>query len=255
MKKTVLFASAILFVAIMMFGLHAEGSPDKAAPQPVRILTEDYPPITFIKDGKVTGYATDIVEEIAKRLKIDAKIELMAWGDAYKIATTNPNVILFSTTRTKDRESLFSWVGPIGRYNDILYGKKNSGIKIKKLGDAKDAGKIGTVRGWFSEQFLKDQGFTNLESVDNPADNAAKLIKGDIALSAFTDTTAPEIFKKAGLSITDAEKVFTIKSYDYYIAVSKGTPGSEIKKWQAAFSKMKKDGTLDAIKKKWFPEQ
>ncbi|HOE16488.1 MAG TPA: transporter substrate-binding domain-containing protein [Syntrophorhabdaceae bacterium] len=255
MRKTVLLASAILFISIVTFGFHAEGSPDKAALQPMRILTEDYPPITFVKDGKVTGYATDIVEEILKRLKIDARIELMSWGDAYKIATTDPNVILFSTTRTKERESLFSWIGPIGRYNDILYGKKGSGIKIKKLGDAKKAGKIGTVRGWFSEQFLKDQGFTNLESVDNPAENAAKLMKEDIALSAFTDTTAPEIFKKAGISIDDAEKVFTIKSYDYYIAVSKGTPKPEVKKWQAAFSRIKKDGTLDKIKKKWFPVQ
>jgi polar amino acid transport system substrate-binding protein len=177
----------------------------------------------------------------------------MAWGDAYKIATTSPNVILFSTTRTKERESQFSWIGPIGRYNDVFYGKQNSGITIKKIGDAKKTGKIGVVRGWFSEQFLKDQGFINLESVDKPAENVTKLMKGDIALCAFTDTTAPEIFKEAGFSINQAEKVFTIQSYDYYIAISKGTPKSVVKAWQSGFSKLKKDGTLKKIKKKWFP--
>jgi hypothetical protein len=37
----------------------------------------------------------------------------MTWPQAYGLAQTDPAGLVFSTTRAKDREKLFKWVGPI----------------------------------------------------------------------------------------------------------------------------------------------
>ena len=103
----------------------------------VQMLTEEYPPVTFMKDGKVTGFITDVVREIVARQGIRDTIRLTSWDEAYKTALSTPNVVLFSTERTEKREKLFQWVGPVGKNSAIFYAKKGSGIKIGSLEEAR----------------------------------------------------------------------------------------------------------------------
>ena len=98
------------------------------------LLTEEYPPVTFMKEGKVTGFVTDMVREIIARQGIADTIQLTSWDEAYKSALSSPNVVLFSAERTEKREKLFQWVGPVGKNSAIFYAKKGSGIKIKQPG-------------------------------------------------------------------------------------------------------------------------
>ena len=217
----------------------------------LQLLTENYPPITFMKDGKVTGFATEVVQEILKRLNQPDNIQMMAWDEAYNLALKEKNVVLFSTTRTEQRETLFKWVGPIGSYNDVLYAKKGSGIVINSLEDAKKVGKIGVVDGWFSKEFLTGLDFKNLENTKLPVDNAKKLVEGKLDLCAFTDMTAPEILKEAGYSMDQIVPAYVIKTYEFYIAFSKDTSDDIVNEWRRSFDDMKTDGTFGRISAKW----
>jgi polar amino acid transport system substrate-binding protein len=221
--------------------------------QTLQLVTENYPPITFMKDGHVTGFATEVVQEILKRQNRPNNIRMMAWDDAYKLALTEKNVVLFSTTRTDKREMLFKWVGPIGSYRDVLYAKKGSGIILNSLEDAKKVGKIGVVDGWFSKEFLTGLGFKNLKSSKLPKYNAKGLVEGKLDLCAFTDMTAPEILTDAGYSMDEIVPAYVINTYEFYIAFSKETPDEIVNKWRQSFDEMKKDGSFDKISKKWLP--
>src|SRR5664280_3495576 len=77
----------------------------------IQMLTEEYPPVTFMKNGKVSGFVTDVVREISVRQGIQDNILLTSWDEAYKVALSNPNVVLFSAEKTDKREKLFQWVG------------------------------------------------------------------------------------------------------------------------------------------------
>lgn len=221
--------------------------------RPLQLVTEDYPPITFMKDGKITGFATEVVQEILKRQNQPDNIKMMAWDDAYNLALKKANVVLFSTTRTDKRELLFKWVGPIGSYHDVLYAKKGSGIILKGLDDARKVEKIGVVDGWFSKEFLAGNGFKNLSSTRTPKDIAKKLVEGKLNLCAFTDMTAPEILKDAGYSMDEIVPAYVIKTYEYYIAFSKETPDEIVNEWRQSFEGMKKDGSFAKISAKWLP--
>lgn len=240
-----------LLLGLVIFAGAAHCAP--AEPLKLTILTEEYPPVSFMKDGKVSGFVTDIVREIMARQKISDTIRLVSWDEAYNTALKNPNVVLFSTERTDKREKLFQWVGPVGKNSAIFYAKKGSGIKINSLDDAKKLAGIATTKDWFTEQYLKGQGFKNLISSPVPATNVKQLMDGSVQVSIFTDITVPEIVKKAGYSMDNIEPVFVVSNTYFYIAMSQGTSREIVKKWQNALDDMKKDGTFEKIYRKYLP--
>jgi polar amino acid transport system substrate-binding protein len=219
----------------------------------IQMLTEEYPPVTFMKDGKATGFVTDIVREIIARQGIPDTIRLISWDEAYNAALSKPNVVLFSAERTDKRENLFQWVGPVGKNSAIFYAKKGSGVKISSLEDAQKVAAIATTTNWFTEQYLKEKGFTNLVSSPLPVTSVKQLMNGEVQLSIFTDITIPEIVKNAGYRMDDLQPVFTVSNTYFYIAVSRGTPVEMVDKWQSVLNGLKADGTFEKIYRSYIP--
>jgi polar amino acid transport system substrate-binding protein len=235
--------------------IYAKWLPSENAPEILQLMTEEYPPVTFRKDGKTTGFVTDIVREIIVRQNIPDNIRLISWNEAYKVALSNPNVVLFSAERTEKREKLFQWVGPVGKNSAIFYAKKASGIRINSMEEAKKIDSIATTTNWFTEQDLKSRGFANLVSSPLPETAVKQLMNGKVQLSIFTDITVPEIVKNAGYSIDDLEPVFTVSSTYFYIAMSLGTPPEMVKKWQSVLDGLKADGTFEKIYRSYIPKK
>jgi ABC-type amino acid transport substrate-binding protein len=219
------------------------------------IYTEQYPPITFLGSfGEISGYGADVVKEIMKRNRIFENIKISTWSNGYELALDNPNFCLFTMDRTDIRNSLFQWVGPIGTNTTWFYIRKGSGITISSLEDAKKLSSVGTVKSWFSDQYLRNLGFTNLVSGNEPVEMAGKLMKGEINTFVCTGITFPDILEKAGYQYKEVTAAYSLMSSDYYISFSKTTSPSIVSKWQSAWEIMASDGTVAAIRKRWFPE-
>lgn len=251
MKKLGWFC--VVLSAVVLAGCVCATQKNITGSSEIQLLTEEYPPVTFMKEGKVTGFVTDIVREIIARQGIPDRIRLTSWDKAYNEALNNPNVVLFSAERTEKRENLFQWVGPVGKNSAIFYARKGSGIRIKSLEEAKKIKAIATTTNWFTEQYLKDKGFTNLVSSPLPTTAVKQLMNGEVQIAVFTDITIPEIAKNAGYRMDDLEPVFTVSNTYFYIAVSRGTPVEMVKKWQSSLDGLKADGTFAKIYRSYIP--
>lgn len=214
------------------------------------VYTEESPPINFTENGKVTGSATDIVREVLKRAGQPDKIEVVNWTRGYKEVQEKANIALYSTTRNEKRESLFQWVGPVARKKWVLFAKKG-GPKIASLDDAKKVKAIGTYKDDAKEMFLKEKGFTNLDSSAKDEANPKKLDAGKIDLWITGDSEGPAVAKAAGLDPAILEPALVVKTAELYIAVSKQTDAATVTALHTAYEAMKVDGTLDGIIKKW----
>lgn len=234
--------------------IYARWLPGEVPPGIFQLVTEEYPPVTFMKDGKPSGFVTDIVREIATRQGIPDNIRLTSWKNAYNMALLNPNVVLFSAERTPEREKLFQWVGPVGKNSAILYAKRGSGIRVNSLEDARKLPAIATTTNWFTEQNLKREGFTNLVSSPDPRTNVKQLMSGEVQLSVFTDITIPEIVREAGYSMHDLEPVFTVGQTYFYIAMSRDTPAEVVRAWQSTLDTLKQDGVFERIYRHYLPD-
>lgn len=233
--------------------IYASWLPAETPPGVFQLMTEEYPPVTFMQDGKPSGFVTDMVREIAARQKIPDNIRLTSWKNAYDMALVHPKVVLFSAERTPERERFFQWVGPVGKNSAILYARKGSWIRINRLEDAKAIAAIATTTNWFTEQHLRREGFQNLLSSPDPRENVRQLMNGEAQLSIFTDITIPALVKEAGYGMDDLEPVLTVVQTDFYIAMSRDTRAEVVQAWQATLDGMKQDGTFEKIYRRYLP--
>ncbi len=215
------------------------------------ILTENLPPLNYVVNDVLVGPSVEIVEEIKKRVKAEAPIQVYPWARAYKRALEEENVILFGMTYTEVRKDKFKWVGPLAAKRDILVAKKSANIRLRSLEDAKEVTRIGTLRDDTRERLLKRQGFTNLESVSDEQLNAKKLAMGRIDLWAYKIPGMRTVCELAGVDHSEFEEVYHLREIELMIAFSKKTSDSIVQQWRAAFDEMMKDGTIMKIRKKW----
>lgn len=234
--------------------LYARWLPGESAPGIYQLVTEEYPPVTFVEDGRPAGFVTDVVREIARRLGVADDIRTTSWKNAYGMARLHPNVVLFSAERTPAREALFQWVGPVGENSAVLYARKGAGIRLASLDEARQVGAIATTTNWFTEQYLKERGFRNLVSAPDPVDNVRQLLRGEAELSIFTDITVPALVRTAGHDMAELEPALTVSRTRFYIALSRDTPAEVARAWQATLDDMKRDGSFERIYRAYLPD-
>lgn len=234
--------------------LHEEYMNTPDFPGKLLLYTEHYPPLTFMNSyGDITGFGSEIVLEIMKRNHQFYDITLSQWNIGYELALTNPNFCLFTMDRTEIRDTLFQWVGPLGANTTYFFTKAGSGIVINSIDDAKNLSAVGTVSSWFSDQYLRDLGFTNLVSDGDPRVVIEMLMNGDVDAFVCSGLTLPTLLEDMGYQYSQVVPEFELMSSDYYIAFSKSTSSDIVDLWQEKFDDIKVDGTYDAIYQKWLP--
>lgn len=244
-KRRIRFAG---FIGLLLLCCHIHASFTE-----LQFLTEEYPPLTFSKDGKATGLGSEIVQEIQRRSGNLGPIQIMPWARAYETALHAPNVVLFTTTRTAEREPLFKWVGPIATMTTSLYAKHGSKVHISALNEAKALDGILTVREYYSHQFLKNEGFHNLDLVNTPDIMLNMLMNERRQLMASDNLLLHALLDKQRFKMEDVNLVYTFMESQTYIAFSKDTSDEIVNRWQKILYEMQRDGTFDRLYKKWLP--
>lgn len=218
----------------------------------LRIITENLPPFNYAgTDGKAAGQATEVVNSILARLNQKAEIEILPWTEGYSLARAGPRVALYSTGRTDERENLFRWVGPIASSEFTLYARNGSGLQINSLEGAKKAGRIGVVKDDARHQFLRENRFDNITTCGSDAECLRDLMAGTTDLWLGSSENADDTARKEGIDPSVYTALYPVRTVNLYIAFSNDTPDSLITSWQAALDAMKRDGTFDAIRKKY----
>ena len=223
--------------------------------QSLRIITENSPPLNYTEDGaetgKLIGQAVEIVREIQKRLQDTTAIEVMPWARGYALIQAKPNVMLFSMARTEDREGLFQWVGPVGANDWVFVARKGSSLVIKSLDDARKVGGIGVYKNDARDLFLRAQGFTNIDSANDPAAVLRKLLSGRDDLWCSTNVGYVAVARASQVDPSTLVPLFTVKKAELYLAFSKGVEAGTVGKWRKAYEEIKADGTYAKILAKW----
>lgn len=231
--------------------LQCVGAASRAAE--LQLLTEENPPISFSEGGKAAGLGSDIVHDIQRRLKSAATPQVLPWARAYLMLQQEPNVALFATMRTAEREAQFKWVGPIATVKTGFYARRGAGLRLSSLAQAKTAGMILVPREYYSHQLLLRQGFANLQPVSRPDIMVRMLMAGRRELMVGDNLTMGALLRAAGAEAGDAELVYTFMESQYYIAFSRRTPDALVRQWQASLDQMKRDGTFAALYARWLP--
>ena len=204
-----------------------------------------------MKSGEeLTGICIDIVKEIQKRIGNEKEIKIFPWNRAYNMTLKKDDFALFSTARSEEREALFKWVGPLVPLEFVMYKRKDDTKIYRTLNDAKAAKAIAVTKNVISEQFLRKEGFQNLqvEIGKSGEENVQRVLRGEAQLYSNGYISGHYLIKKLHLEtkIVMTQMAPLFKS-TLNIAFNINTPDEVISLWQTTLDEIRSDGTYDQI--------
>ncbi|MBF0099987.1 MAG: transporter substrate-binding domain-containing protein [Desulfobacterales bacterium] len=223
----------------------------------IHVVTEDYPPYNFKENDSIVGVSTEVVRAVLKEAGFEVNILLYPWPRAYNMALENENTIIYSISRTSERETLFKWIGVVAPADNYLFAlKKRTDITIQTLDEAKKY-MIGTVRDDVADLYLIGKGFEVIKHIERASNyelNMKKLIGGRIDLWFAAELVGNFFLKKNGYVPEETvRKVYMldeISGEGLYMAFSKKTSDHTVEICKKALEKIKQNGTYSLILKK-----
>ena len=240
----------ILFLSTcLLWGYSAQASD-------ILIVTESLPPYSYQDGDAVKGMSTEVVQAVLHEVGIQADIHVYSWTRAYLLALTKPNVLIYSISRTPEREELFQWIGevaPQGSYLFKLASRRD--IQLNTLDDAK-AYRVGTWRDDVSEHYLIGKGFVRGKHLDNsgtPKQNILKLIKQRLDLTSDAELSFYHQARELGHDPALFVKAFRLEdlSQPLYMAFNRETPMVLVNAFRKALASIKRQGLYEAIHRKY----
>ncbi len=203
-------------------------------------MTEDYAPANYLENGTLKGTSVELLKLMWKKMGYpEQTINVYPWARGYLYIKNMGNHVLFTMSRTKEREKLFKWVGPIFTTRQILIALSEKKIKLHTIEDAKKY-QIGIIRDDVAGMLLNKSGFDNnkLQEVSKLQHNIKKLELDRIDLIAYSENGFYKHLKLNNLDPKKFESVYILKETGLYYAFHKDTPDPLIQKFQKALDSL-----------------
>ena len=212
-------------------------------PEKLVYLCENIPPSNFVEDGKLTGISVEMLRAVWERMGVpEQSIKVVPWARGYNALLTEKSRVLFSMSRTPERESRFKWAGPIFTVKNVFLGLASSKLRIARLSDAKSL-RIGTIKDDVVEKMLAEAGFdpAKVDGVSALEQDFEKLRHGRIDLIAHSQQTLREFIKEKNYRAADFSVYFVFSQSPNYYAFSLDVPDSLVQRFQKAIDGLGKE--------------
>jgi len=222
-----------------------------------QFMTEEFPPYNYQENNQPKGSSVETFKLLLIKLKAKKNISTLTfwpWARSYTSLQSKPNHLLFAVTKTKNRENLFKWVGPISKSSNVLIGKKYLQIKTNPISHLSNY-RYCVVREDAGGQLLKEKFQIPTNMIYEASDPATciHLLKNNRAdLFAYDENVTQWLMIKNHENPKDFNSKMIISESEHYIAFSKETSDELIKKFQDALNAVKKDPEYRKIKQKYF---
>lgn len=227
------------------------------AGQKLLFVAENLPPYHYYDDNrKPIGVLVDIVAALKRETQLDIEIELMPQARANKMTKHKKNVFLFSLLKTPSRQTQFQWIGQVYQIEALLVGLVNKPqLEIKSLEEAKKH-VIGTVRGYYAEQFLRQNGFSTKSSLFTAVDYQQLwqlLMRGRIDYVLTNSMTLETELRSINISMDAVHAYQSIDSFPnkLYIATGVKTEKQVVQRLAQGLARLKASGEYGRIIARW----
>lgn len=221
------------------------------------VTDDDFPPYSYERDGNIVGIDCDIVREMARRMGIRIRLELVPWARLIEMTKSGKADGAFSLFWTPERETfaMFAREQPIHRSLFYLFIRKDSTLTYNSITDLYGK-KIGINRG-FSINPEFDNAVKNhlitVEEVEGVVLNLLKLKAGRIDGFISNYVVVMYYLKSMESMKREIEHIPepVTRQREAYLAVSRlgsiPDPSSFLRTVNTVLSDMFKDGAFHSI--------
>lgn len=214
----------------------------------LNVVTELFPAYQYLdKSGNLSGPTVEIVKSVLSHTNISYKLTHEPWNITYNALKRNPDTCVFSIGRNSEREEMFNWVFPVGKFTSSFYALKTRNINLEVLEDALKY-RTAVIRNNFSHQYLKEHGFTEQSqlvviSSFNKVLEILETRKNQLDLVVLSDSQVQDASSSNEL-MTHLEPIFQLnlqKDNKLYFACNKQVPDYIINQLMESYSHLYKE--------------
>ena len=210
------------------------------------LATDEFPPYSFFKNGRLSGIAVDLVNTLVERTGYNGETTVLPWKRALAYAKNHP-VMLFPFARMPYRENHYKWVGPI-MIDSFVFGVRSSEKTAYTCLDDLKKARIGIERCTPAAFRLQNLGFDNLQVVSSDAFNAKKLIIGKRIDAWYSSHLILHYtLKLAGFDRNQVRIAYKDMDVEMYIGASLQVSDQIVALWQKNLDEMKENGQYQRI--------
>ncbi|WP_284243854.1 substrate-binding periplasmic protein [Thalassotalea insulae] len=204
-------------------------------------------------DGSLGGFSTDVIKALFKQANSNADFQVMSWARAYKTATTEKNVMIYSIAQTKERRSLFHWVGHLTRERLYFWGLQNQFPPPTPIIALLKGYRIATSKDSNVAQYLEANNFFHLYYITNEQQAMQMLYRNRIDLMIDTELNMQSRAKRLSLDTSKIRKITEVLELNnnLSIAFSKKSDPAMVQHFQQAYQAIEQQGIIKRLKIKW----
>lgn len=213
----------------------------EATARPIRLLTHSLAPFCYEQGGRVTGFAVDLVRELA--LHTSRPIEaptMVPFARGLVEAEQHADTAFFVVARRPEREAQFHFVGPLFESDVLFFARKDSGGGARTLDELRGLKAIAVARGNADHAFLIRLGFRNLQLTTDQTQALKMLASGRVDAAPMSAVVMPELATQAGLNAADFAAVGEpLYQSSLHLVFSRQTDPRVPAEWQRALDIVK----------------
>jgi len=226
-----------------------------ASPTDLVAYTENLPPLNYAEDGKPRGFSSELLQLMAAEAGLRLRVEVLPWQRSVQEAARRADSVLFSLTRTPERETQYRWVGPISPRRILVYRLSHrtdvQPASLKHLG----GWRLGVSRDSAAARHLQAEGVRaeELELGLDDATNLRKLLAGRMDLIVLLDWAAAWHLRALKLPYATLTPVLSLdvdKSYWYGLPLD--SDPAVARKLQMALDRLRRDGRYERLRQHYF---
>lgn len=224
-------------------------------PKTLRVgIAPIYPPLAYVKDGKLKGVEVDFADELEDELDIDVDLRQMPWDDLIPaLQDGRIDVIMSGMSVTPEREQLVSFTDPYLQIGKMAVIRKADYLRLYEEGKMNTPGmRVGFLKHTTSETFAREN-LTRATLVGfDSVDDGITALRGNLIDYFVMD--APGVWKITGGLVTknpDLRGLYTPLTEEYLAWAVRKNDTVWRDQLNAVLAKWKADGELEEILDDW----
>lgn len=212
-------------------------------------LEGDWQPFSYHDaDDNLVGYDVEVAQNIAKELGVEAEITEAPWdGLLTGLSTDVYDMVVNGVDVTPDREETFDFSDPYA-YDHIDLVVKAENTDITSFDDLKGRTSANSTGSTYAE--LGEQYGATVSNVPTLAETMELVLNGTVDATINADTSVQDYLNTTGE--TDLKVVARLDDVTSYAIPLKKGSDSLREAVNSAIQKMRDDGTLSELSKKYF---
>jgi ABC-type amino acid transport substrate-binding protein len=206
-----------------------------------------YPPFEFGRESDYQGFDVDIVNEIAKRLDVEAKFVKTPFDPIFRnLAQGRFDMVASASTITPEREKTVDFSDPYFPADQSLMVKRGSDIKtVADLAGKRVGAQLGTTGADYAKKKTKAETVRTYDLIDD----AFKALQAGQVDAVINDFPVSKYAERSKKELVVVDTIPTGEEYGLGFAKKSTVLRDRVNK---ALQDMKDDDTYTKIYKKWF---